>query len=117
MALESRGPSAAASGPHLVLARGVQEGRSFPLARRGEDEAWSIGRQRHQPVCLDYDPYISSEHARILSKEGKFFLMDLPNNKNGTLLNWQKMVRGGIAPLKSGDVIGVGMSLLVFREG
>lgn len=100
--------------PHVVLVRGVEEGRAFALDPKGGPE-WVIGRKRDAAVPLDYDPYVSTEHARILNKDGRFFLVDSPQNKNGTLLNWNEMVRGGVAPLKSGDVIGVGMSLLVFR--
>lgn len=99
-------------GPHFALVRGVQEGRAFALV---ETAAWTIGRARTCAICLDYDPYVSSEHAQVLRKEGGFFLVDLAANKNGTFLNWAPMTRGGIAPLKPGDVIGLGMSLLVFR--
>lgn len=99
-------------GPHLALVRGVQEGRAFALA---EGAAWTLGRTRACSICLDYDPYVSSEHAQIVRKEGGYFLVDLAANKNGTFLNWAPMTRGGVAPLKAGDVIGVGMSLLVFR--
>lgn len=103
------------AGPHLVLVRGVEEGRAFRL---GKDEggSWVIGRSREADVPLDYDPYVSSEHAVLMRREGGTFVQDLPENKNGTFLNWKRMVEGGIAPLKSGDIIQVGMSLLVYRE-
>lgn len=102
-----------APGPHVVLVRGVHEGRTFPL-ERGREE-WLVGRSRATPICLDYDPYISGTHARILRKDDGFVLADLPGNKNGTYLNWTKLERGGFAPLKSGDILGLGTSLLVFR--
>lgn len=100
-------------GPHLVLVRGVEEGRAFPLVKTGE---WTIGRGPACAIRLDYDPFISGEHARILQKGPEFFLADVPANKNGTYLNWRRLSRGALAPLKSGDVVGLGMSLLVFRE-
>lgn len=102
-----------AVGPHLVLVRGVQEGRTFPLEQPREE--WLLGRNRASALCLDYDPYISSAHARILRRDGGFVLADLPGNKNGTYLNWRRLERGGFAVLRAGDVVGVGTSLLVFR--
>lgn len=103
-------------GPHLVLVRGVEEGRAFPLQEPPEGDRWSIGRDRETAVPLDYDPYVSGTHAYIVEKDEGFFLVDDPDNKNGTFLNWSQMTDGGVAPLSPGDVIGVGMSLLVFRE-
>lgn len=99
-------------GPHLALVRGVEEGRAFRLSGAG---SWTLGRASSCAICIDYDPYVSGEHARVIQKGDVFFLADLAANKNGTLLNWTPMTRGGVAPLKAGDVIGVGMSLLVFR--
>lgn len=101
-------------GPHLVLVRGVREGQTFPLADQPVD-GWLIGRAAPAHVVLDYDPYVSSAHARILLQKGGHFLADLPGNRNGTFLNWEPMIRGGVAPLQSGDLLGVGMSLLLYR--
>lgn len=103
-----------AEGPRLVLVRGVHEGKPFPLD--GAKREWSIGRDRASEVCLDYDPFVSASHARIEQARGGFALMDLPINKNGTELNWQTLPKGGRAKLLPGDVIGVGTTLLVFRE-
>ncbi len=105
-----------ADGPHLLLVRGVEEGRCFELDGGDEDGQWTVGRASETDITLDYDAYVSSEHAKILRRDGEFFLMDSPANKNGTFLNWEKLTRGGIAPLSSGDVLGIGLSLLVFRE-
>ena len=113
--LEVGRPGGGVDGPHLVLVRGVQEGRCYSLVTQNREPEWSIGRGRGADVSLDYDPYASTSHARVVLKERQFFLVDLPSNRNGTFLNWNRMVRGGVAPLKAGDVIGVGMSLLVLR--
>lgn len=115
MARDPTGAAAAASGPHLVLVRGVREGQVFPLGPEPEG-GWLIGRRRDAAISLDFDPYVSSAHCRIVRREGRHFLADLLENRNGTLLNWQPMVRGGIAPLRAGDLIGVGMSMLLYRE-
>lgn len=114
--LEMTSPPPEANGPHLVLVRGVHEGRCFELTDSDEDGQWTVGRASEADISLDYDAYVSTDHAKLLRRDGEFFLMDSPANKNGTFLNWEKLTRGGIAPLSSGDVLGVGMSLLVFRE-
>lgn len=102
--------------PHLALVRGVHEGRVFPLEAKGETRRWLLGRQRDADVCLDYDAYVSSEHAEVLQQEDQHYLRDLPVNRNGTFLNWQRLQPGSTAPLKAGDVVGVGRSLLIFRQ-
>jgi hypothetical protein len=38
-------------------------------------------------------------------------------SKNGTMLDFQPLPRGGSAPLTNGDVVGVGRTNLVFRVG
>jgi DNA-binding transcriptional ArsR family regulator len=101
-------------GPHLALVRGVEEGRTFQLDT-GE-ERHVIGREKDADVVLDYDGFVSGEHATVHRKDDGFFLRDLPRNKNGTFLNWRRLQEGGVAPLAPGDVVGVGRSLLVFRE-
>lgn len=105
------------AGPQLVLVRGVREGRAFALTsdRAGPEGAWVLGRKRECAVSLDYDPYVSGAHAHVVRRDGRFFLVDLPGNRNGTFLNWKLLARGALAELKAGDVVGVGRSLLVFR--
>lgn len=107
-------------GPRLVLVHGVHVGRSYPL-RRTEltgGRGWVIGRDPEVHVPLALDPFVSKENAEILATDGGGFeLMDLRTAKNGTFLNWDRLPVGGREPLGSGDVIGVGRSLLVFKEG
>lgn len=110
------GPSDAgaspAEGPALVLVHGMRAGAVFPLA--GSPGPWSIGRDAARDVPLDYDPYASSRHAEVHLENGRHVLVDAFST-NGTLLNWERMPRGGRSPLRPGDVVGVGRSLLVFR--
>lgn len=107
-------------GPHLALVRGVEEGRMFPLSRDAEEEGeasrFTIGRRSDVDVPLTYDGFISGQHAVVVSEPGGCSVKDLPENKNGTFLNWRRLKEGAVAPLSPGDVIGVGRSLLVFRE-
>lgn len=104
-------------GPKLVLVHGVKEGRAFPLhqASLREPRGWVIGRAQNLPVWIDYDPFVSLDHAEIIPTSSGFRLLDLRTAKNGTYLNWRRLAPGEDIPLESGDVIGVGRTLLVFR--
>lgn len=106
------GPSGL-SGPRLVLVHGLNEGAAFPLAGEGP---WVIGRRRGLPVSLDYDAFLSSEHASVAASGPGFELEDLPSSRNGTYLNWRLLDARGKRRLEHGDVIGVGRSLLMFRS-
>lgn len=106
------GPAADTTGPRLVLVHGAYEGRTYPLAA-GTHDGWSIGRRRGLAVSLDYDPYVTAENSRILDDGGRFLIEDL-GSKNGTFVNWHPVGKSPVA-LDSGDVVGVGRSLLVFR--
>jgi DNA-binding transcriptional ArsR family regulator len=103
-------------GPHLVLVRGLGEGRSFPLGALAAGRAgWTIGRGREADVSLEYDGFVSAENSRIVPEGGGFAVEDVPTSRNGTAVNWQPLPRGGRARLQAGDVVGVGRSLLLFR--
>jgi DNA-binding transcriptional ArsR family regulator len=104
-------------GARLVVVHGPVEGQTFPLDPRpaAEERGWVLGRRRGLAVSLDHDPFVSHEHAEVVRRGERFELHDLRSNKNGTELNWQPLPRGGSAPLTSGDIVGVGRTLLVFR--
>lgn len=106
------------TGPRFVLVRGQGEGRVFPLRKEtlGADRGWIIGRKRGLAVSLDYDPFVSGENAEVLLNGAGFTLMDLRTSRNGTLHNFKAMDRGGSAPLRDGDIVGVGRTNLVFRD-
>ena len=105
-------------GPKLVVAHGVHEGRAFPLrsSQRPPGRGWVVGRGDDAQVPLEYDPYVSVENCEVVQVGRQFRVLDLRSAKNGTLLNWRRLPLGGEAPLRSGDVLGVGRTLLVFRE-
>ena len=105
------------TGPRLILVHGVYEGKAFPLTKETRDgEGWTIGREAHLPVALDYDPYVSVENARIVQVRRRFHVEDLAS-KNGTLVNWRRLPSGGTRALAAGDIVGVGRSLLAFIPG
>lgn len=107
---------AGAKGPRLILVAGVYEGRAFPLPGAGRDAAWIIGRRDGAEVRLDYDPFVSSENTRIAFTGGRYFVEDIPTARNGTLLNYEPVPRGSRVALQNGDLVGVGRSLLLFRD-
>ena len=105
-------------GPCLVLVKGAEVGRVFPLdppegARRQE---WQIGRRRTLPIALDFDPYVSSDNAHVVWEKGAFTVQDADESRNGTTLNFALLPKGHAHRLRTGDLIGVGRSLLMMRE-
>lgn len=100
-------------GPALVLVKGLEEGRTFPLDKGGP--TWTIGRRRGLPIALDFDPFVSSENAAIVRTEDGLAVEDDPNSRNGTSVNFEPLPKGGRHLLEQGDLIGVGRSLLMFR--
>lgn len=106
------------SGPKLVLVHGVREGTSFPLKPSAvkPPRGWIVGRSGESHVCLEYDPYVSAENAEIIHRADGYRVLDLRTAKNGTFLNWRRLPAGGEASLANGDVLGLGRSLLVFRD-
>jgi hypothetical protein len=71
---------------------------------------------------IDLSPFdpsskVSRRHARIWRSSEEFLLEDL-NSANGTLLNEAEAVTPKQArPLKDGDILRVGDTRLIFREG
>lgn len=109
------GPAArgAATGARFVVVHGAYQGRGFALQGRGQNHV--IGRATDVDVSLDYDPFVSTRHAKVIHKQGGWELQDL-GGKNGTSVNWTQLPRMATMPLAHGDVVGVGRSLLVFRS-
>lgn len=99
--------------PHLVLVRGADEGRVFPLAARATE--WVLGRARAAAVCLDYDAGVAAAHARLAAAGGPVTVEDL-GTPNGTWVNWRRIPPHAPARLSHGDVLGAGTSLLLYRE-
>lgn len=105
------------AGPCLLLVKGLGEGRAFDLAPRrgdGRDE-WVIGRRRGVDVSLDYDRFVSTENALVTLENGAYAIADVPESRNGTLVNFRALERGEKKRLANGDLVGVGRSLLLFR--
>ena len=71
----------------------------------------SIGRSRESDVQIE-DRYASSLHARVFSRDTRFFVEDM-NSTNGTLLNGATLV--GEAELIDGDTVQIGDTVFRFE--
>jgi len=108
-------PAPDATGFHAAPAYEAQRGPDgWLLVERGggleRDQRFdligglSIGRSKEADVRID-DRYASSIHARVFSREGRFYVEDM-NSTNGTLLNGATL--HGEADLIDGDTIQIG---------
>ena len=73
----------------------------------------SIGRSKEADVRID-DRYASSIHARVFSREGRFFVEDM-GSTNGTLLNGATLQ--GEAEAIDGDTVQIGDTIFRLEVG
>jgi FHA domain len=73
----------------------------------------SIGRSKEADVRIE-DRYASSIHARVFSREGRFYVEDM-GSTNGTLLNGATL--HGEADLIDGDTIQIGDTIFRLEVG
>ena len=103
-------------GPCLVLVKGLDEGRTFPVKPRGPGrQTWVVGRDRGADISLDFDPYVSTENTAVVWEGGRYLVHDLPDSMNGTTLNFRPLPKGVQRPIRAGDIVGAGRCLLLFR--
>jgi len=94
----------------LVVERGggLREGERFDLIG-----GLSVGRSKESDVRID-DRYASSLHARVFSREGRFYVEDM-SSTNGTLLNGATLQ--GEAELIDGDHVQIGDTVFRLEVG
>jgi hypothetical protein len=94
----------------LVVERGggLERDQRFDLI-----SGLSIGRSKEADVRID-DRYASSIHARVFSREGRFYVEDM-GSTNGTLLNGATL--HGEADLIDGDTIQIGDTIFRLEVG
>ena len=73
----------------------------------------SIGRSKESDIQIE-DRYASSLHARVFSREGRFFVEDM-SSTNGTLLNGATL--HGEAEAIDGDTIQIGDTIFRLEVG
>ncbi|KNF09517.1 FHA domain protein [Gottschalkia purinilytica] len=71
-----------------------------------------IGRSNQNDIVIR-DPYLSKNHARIITDEGQFFVEDL-KSINGTYINNNRIY--DVTKLKNGDRIKVGQIEFLFVD-
>jgi signal transduction histidine kinase len=94
--------------PRLIVIRGVDEGKQFEL----NSTVVSVGRHSANAVSL-HDTQVSRRHLELRAAANGYELHDLGSG-NGTLLNGQPVQ---VAPLRSGDTITLGQTMLMFTLG
>lgn len=94
----------------LVVERGggLAEGERLDLIG-----GLSVGRSKEADVRIE-DRYASSLHARVFSREGRFYVEDM-NSTNGTLLNGATLQ--GEAELIDGDRVQIGDTVFRLEVG
>jgi hypothetical protein len=89
--------------------QGFRAGRQMILTKPDT----TVGRAEGMDIALFGDQQCEKLHAHIVRKGDRYVLVD-HNTPGGTYLNGSRI--SGQAPLKTGDMIGVGKSLLRFEE-
>lgn len=92
------------TGRLLLIMEGGDVGETFPL----RPTETGIGRVDGD-IKFPHDGYMSSRHARILQRNGRFFLID-NNSRNGTFVKIHQEVE-----LHAGDVVLIGKQLFRFE--
>lgn len=85
----------------------VEGGQVFPLPTG----AINIGRRQDNELVIN-NPHVSRLHAQIRSCRGTYVIFDL-NSSSGTYVNGQRIDKRS---LKSGDVISLGGTTLIYSE-
>ena len=95
--------------PHLVVvaAMGYEPGSTFDISHGA-----TMGRSDSSEIPVD-DPFASSAHARIFSREEFMYIEDM-GSTNGTYLNGRQL--RGSERLKTADVVRIGDSEYRYEE-
>lgn len=72
----------------------------------------TIGRAPENQLVIE-DSRVSSEHAKIIQSDDKYWLLDL-RSSNGTFVNEQRVA--DVHLLHDGDVISIGATIVTFKE-
>jgi hypothetical protein len=91
------------------IEQGFKAGREMILNK----PETTIGRAEGVDIALFGDMNVEKVHARIVLKGDRYMLVD-SNTPGGTFINGERI--SGPTPLSSGDMIGVGRSMVRFEE-
>jgi pSer/pThr/pTyr-binding forkhead associated (FHA) protein len=93
----------------LLVEAGFRKGRELPLQK----PLLTVGRAESCDIGLFGDAAVDRLHARIVRKGNDYLIADA-GSSTGTFVNDARIE--GPTPLRSGDQIRLGNSLLRFRE-
>lgn len=88
-----------------LVTEGGEQGAAYPLDR----SKVTIGRSRAD-ITFPHDGFMSGLHARIVERDGRYYLVD-ENSRNGTFLRINDEV-----VLKPGDMLIVGKQVFKFEK-
>jgi signal transduction histidine kinase/pSer/pThr/pTyr-binding forkhead associated (FHA) protein len=92
----------------LFVIQGADQGKRFELG----SNPMALGRDNSNPIRL-HDTEVSRRHAEVRRVEDAYRVVDL-GSANGTYLNGQPIDN---SPLRSGDRLQLGQSVMLFSEG
>ncbi|MEQ8822036.1 MAG: SpoIIE family protein phosphatase [Sumerlaeia bacterium] len=95
--------------PKLIIQSGEQQGRVIQL---GAGRRISVGRSVNNELQV-VDRRMSRNHAEVYEEDKHYFMRDL-GSKNGSQLNGATI--GGPTQLRSGDILQIGDTTLLFEE-
>ncbi|MBN1103404.1 MAG: SpoIIE family protein phosphatase [Deltaproteobacteria bacterium] len=90
----------------LYVSSGLKEEAVFEIG----GETTTLGRSPDNDIRIE-DPSVSRRHARILRKDGGFFIEDL-GSSNGTWVNGRLMTSGTEAKMREGLPVAIGNTIL-----
>ncbi len=92
----------------VLVIKGADEGKQFEL----DEAVVSVGRDGTSRIRL-HDTEVSRRHAEFRAKDDGYVLVDV-GSANGTFVNNQRITE---VPLKAGDHVAIGQTLLVYSTG
>lgn len=92
----------------LFVIQGADQGKRFEL----KSKPMALGRDQSNPIRL-HDTEVSRRHAEVRPVDDSYRIIDL-GSANGTFVNGQPVDQ---APLRSGDRLQLGQTVMLFNEG
>jgi signal transduction histidine kinase len=92
----------------LFVIQGADQGKRFEL----KSKPMALGRDTSNPIRL-HDTEVSRRHAEVRPVEDTYRIFDL-GSANGTYVNGKPVDQ---APLRSGDRLQLGQTVMLFNEG
>jgi CRP-like cAMP-binding protein len=113
-------PPAAPSVPVRVTLREPATGTEFVLSERKESTVGRLDRATGFSPDIDLTPFdtertLSRRHAKIVERDGHFFVREEMGTRNGTFVNGERLATGVEVALTDGAQIRFGLVALVFQ--